>query len=209
MKITKFTHSCLFIEENNISVLIDPGKFSIDAGLSADMFSNLDYLIITHEHFDHFDIPFIKGLKEKFPDLQILSCTPVVDILAKENILASHSSNNIITLSEQRHENIFGVATPPMNACITLFSRLLHPGDSLQFETTPEILALPMQAPWGNTTQILEKAYTLKPKLIIPIHDWHWRDEARKGIYTRAVDYFKENNITFIPLENTVPYTIE
>jgi len=208
MKITKYTHSCLFIEENGKFILIDPGTFSTEAGLTVDMFSRIDYLLITHEHFDHFDNNFVKQLVQKFPHIQIITTNSIVSLLAKNEIQAVSRSNNDIQVDEKAHEHIFGVQTVPENVCFTIFSKLTHPGDSMKFEETAPILALPIQAPWGNTTEALEKAYQLKPKYVIPIHDWHWNTRARESLYKRAKEYLATSNIIFIEIQDKEEYNL-
>ncbi len=91
--------------------------------------------------------------------------------------------------------------TPPDNTVFTIFNRLLHPGDCLSFKLSTDILALPIQATWGSTTQAVEKALTILPKKIIPIHDWHMKDELRRGLYDRLEEYFNRFDIAFKKLE--------
>lgn len=79
---------------------------------------------------------------------------------------------------------------------------MIHPGDSFDFKTSSEILTLPITAPWGSTTRAVEKAMELKPKVIIPIHDWHWKDEAWKQFYSLLQGVFEKEGIDFKKLEN-------
>jgi L-ascorbate metabolism protein UlaG (beta-lactamase superfamily) len=82
------------------------------------------------------------------------------------------------------------------------------PGDSFSFKSTKKILALPVQAPWGSLTQAVELAVSLKPEVIIPIHDWHWNEIARNAFYKRLEDYFKNEGINFISPQTGVEITI-
>ena len=90
---------------------------------------------------------------------------------------------------------------PPENTVFTVFNKLVHPGDSHHFTSTGDILALPLQAPWGSTSAAVAKALEQKPKVILPIHDWHWKDAVRKGMYARLQPFFKEHGIEFKGLE--------
>ena len=49
MKITKFGHSCLLVEENGVRILFDPGSYST----AQNDVKNIDVVLITHEHSDH------------------------------------------------------------------------------------------------------------------------------------------------------------
>ena len=60
MKITRFTQSCLLIEEAKARILIDPsGEDSV-----VD-FGELDAVLYTHEHADHFDPALCKKFMEQ------------------------------------------------------------------------------------------------------------------------------------------------
>lgn len=208
MKVSKHTHSCLLIKEDNKTILIDPGIYSVeDKSMTIDLLSRLDYLLITHEHQDHMHIPFIKLLINKFPGVQIISNQSVVDILSKENIKVTVSDNEIVEAVNAPHEHVFGLPQFE-NTLFNVFSVLTHPGDNLSFDKSCRVLALPVQAPWGSLTQAVEKAIEVKPEYIIPIHDWHWHDNARSAFYTRLTDYFSEYDIKFLGLQNGEEITI-
>ncbi len=201
MKISKHIHSCLLIKENGKTILIDPGSYSVEEkGIEIQAIDQLDYLLITHEHPDHFYLPFIKELVSKFPNLQIITNRSVVDILAKEDIKAVTEGNEFIEVIDAPHEHLFA-APQFQNTLFNIFSTLTHPGDNLRLKRTCRILALPIQAPWGSLTQAIEKAIELKPQIIIPIHDWHWNATARDAFYARLKNYFTQNDIKFLGLQ--------
>lgn len=203
MKITKHLHSCLSVEENGTTLLFDPGIYTYqDKGLAIDSLKQLDYLLITHEHHDHMFVPFVKEIVAKFPKVQIISNTSVQTILASYNIHVATEGNEIVSFEDAPHEHVFGQS--PKNISITILGKLTHPGDSMRFTKTAEILALPIQSPWGSYVQALEKAKEIKPKVVIPIHDWHWKDEARNQFYQRATEYLKEFGIEFKSMETNV-----
>lgn len=212
MKITKYLHSCLLIEDQGKTILMDPGMYTVqDKALSANDLKSLDYLLITHEHFDHMDVNFIKEIFTKFPQIKVISNSSVKGILGKEGVSVETSGDEIVKIdTDAPHERIWGMTKEQMcqNIRITVFNRLTHPGDSLSFESTAEILALPVQAPWGSLTQAANLGTKLKPKVIIPIHDWHWKDDVRKQFYGRLEQYFGEMDIKFIPLETGIPIEI-
>lgn len=71
-------HSSYFIQTDGVSFLIDPVlstygspfKFFNKAFAGSDIFNpedvpNLDYLIITHDHFDHLDYPTVKKIRNR------------------------------------------------------------------------------------------------------------------------------------------------
>lgn len=201
MKISKHLHSCLLINEQNQTFLIDPGVFTYqEKALDISKIEKLDYILITHEHPDHMHMPFVKELVEKFPEVKIISNQSVVALLQKEHIKATNTSDDIVTLESVPHEKLWD-KQPPENVLITVFGKLATPGDSHHFQTSAAILALPIQAPWGSTTDAVELALQLQPKVIIPVHDWMWKDDFRKSMYQRLAEFFKTKGIEFKSLE--------
>lgn len=207
MKISKHIHSCILIKDENGNILIDPGNYSYnEKALDLNSISTLDYLLLTHEHEDHVYMPFVKEIISKFPQVKILTNEAIRELLKKENIETSKSIEGI-EMFQTSHEKVFGTE-PPMNVGFNISSKFTHPGDSLSFDTTEEVLALPVQAPWCSLTEAVNKAETLKPKIIIPIHDWHWNDTAREAFYGRMKSYFATLQIDFRPLSTGEEITV-
>jgi hypothetical protein len=94
------------------------------------------------------------------------------------------------------HEEILFFPVPE-NVKFTLFGKLTHPGDSFHFTSQTDILAMPMTAPWGSMVEAMKKVIELKPKVVIPIHDYHLKDEAIEAFYPRIGDLFKQHGIDF------------
>lgn len=199
MKITKYNHSCLLVEENTKVVVIDPGNYS-EQIFPTDL-SQLDYILITHEHMDHFSLPLINQLVKKFPNVKIITTPSIVEELKQQGIAATTEGDENVVVKPVPHEKVWG-GNPPGNSMMTIFGKLAHPGDSHTFTTNAEILALPVTAPWGTTTRAMGIAQTLKPKVIIPIHDWHWKDEARHHMYQWMKAYCQSLGIDFKAIEN-------
>ncbi len=203
MKISKHLHSCLLVADQDKTVLLDPGQYTYEAkALDLAAISRLDYILITHEHSDHFYLPFVKDLLAKFPDAKVITNPSIVEMLKKENIEAASVGDESIEVEEAAHEHVFAVEQMPANFLFKIFGKLTHPGDSEHYELETEVLALPVLAPWTNTSLAVERTVKLKPKTIVPIHDFLWTDMAREWMYGRFVDYFKDNGIDFKPLQS-------
>ena len=201
MKISKHLHSCLLAEEAGKIILIDPGNYTFEEkALDIGKLEKLDFLLITHEHQDHIYLPFLKIILEKFPQVKIISSPSVAGLLGAEKISVSTEGNEVISFVSARHELLLGGKTTE-NYVFNIFGKLTHPGDSIQFAKSCDILALPIQAPWGSFVASVEKAVALKPKIVIPIHDWHWKDAARRRMYDMAKQYLAEKGIEFHGLE--------
>lgn len=209
MKITKLVHSCLLVEMPepiNRTVLFDPGSFS---SVDVDSLQYLDDIIITHSHSDHFDLDLVKRLAAKFPAVRITAPDDVVETLNAESIPATSAASDGIAFFEAPHEGSEPFLAPPPNLGVHYLDLLSHPGDSHSFGETKAVLALPMQAPWGSTQRAFDLVRDLKPQYVIPIHDWHWRDEARSGMYERFEQLLGGEGITFIKAVDGQPFTLD
>jgi L-ascorbate metabolism protein UlaG (beta-lactamase superfamily) len=63
MKITKIGHCCLLIEEKGLRILTDPGAWSE----AQNELKNIQLILITHEHQDHFYLDSLKQVLKKQP----------------------------------------------------------------------------------------------------------------------------------------------
>ncbi|HEY5442845.1 MAG TPA: MBL fold metallo-hydrolase [Candidatus Saccharimonadales bacterium] len=209
MKITKYVHSCLVVETPDRVAIFDPGTMS-EAALDVDLLDRLDDIFITHAHGDHMSVPLLKKLIAKFPAVRITSTDEVVKQLATESIKATTTPPNGVTFFDSPHESISSLfGDPPQEIGIHYLDVLSDPGDSHSFHETKAILALPITAPWGSANKALSLALELKPKHVLPIHDWHWNDQARAQMYARFEQILGEQGITFHKLETGQPIEID
>lgn len=201
MKITKFVHSCLLVETPERTAIIDPGQFSWESGLfKVDSLQRLDDIIITHEHADHMSLDFLQALTVRFPNASITTTPTAAAKLTNEGLKNIHTvSNGMVHLFAANHESTEPLGPPPQNTGVH-YGNLTHPGDSHSFAETKEILALPVTAPWGTMVHAAELGIRLKPKIIIPIHDWHWNETARQNAYNGLETFFAKQGIRLIKI---------
>lgn len=209
MKITKLVHSCLLVEMPgpvNRTVLFDPGNVSsVDVG----SLEYLDDIVITHHHGDHMDVEIIKKLAARFPNVRILAPKDAVEQLKAEGLDAATEPPEGMSLFNSPHESVAPLWPQPDQIGVHYLDKLSHPGDSHSFGETKDILALPVQAPWGSTIKAINLALALKPKYVVPIHDWHWRDEARENLYGGIAGALEKEGITFIKARNGEPFVLD
>jgi len=211
MKITKLEHSCLLVEMPapvNRTALFDPGAMS-EPYVNVDSLEFLDDIFITHQHGDHFHLPLIKKLVEKFPGVRITAPAEVVGQLKAEGIKASSDAPEGVVFFDSPHEKVEPMFPRPEELGYHYLGKLSHPGDSHSFTETKAVLALPTTAPWGSMVRAVNLALELQPKYIIPIHDWHWKDEAKASTYATLEKLFKDNGITFCNVKNGEPVVLD
>jgi L-ascorbate metabolism protein UlaG (beta-lactamase superfamily) len=208
MKITKFVHSCLLVETDDRVALFDPGVMSAPH-FKIDTLGKLDDIFITHVHADHLDVGFVKQLIAKFPAVRITSTNEVVETLAGEGVKATTSAPAGVEFFESPHESVEPIWPQPENTGIHYLDRLTNPGDSHSFSETKDILAIPFTGPWGGNIRAINVVMELKPKHVLPIHDWHWREEALRGQYDTWEEYLGKQGIKFHKLETGQPVEIQ
>lgn len=210
LTITKFTHACLLVVHEGRRILIDPGEYSLFYADAVQAIGKLKEIIITHEHADHFSLDFVRQMVGYSPEAQITTTQVVADQLRTAGIqnVTIEPSPEIISFPAKHEDAVFH-GPGPDNIGVHLLDVLTHPGDSHSFTETKPILAMPMTAPWGSMRQSVDKILELKPKKVIPIHDWHWRPEVLKEYYTRYQQAFAEQGIDFIVPTDGEAFTID
>ncbi len=200
MKFTKFGHSCVLVEveANGVprSALFDPGVWS---EVRLEGISALDDVFISHGHGDHIDVAKLGAIVAKFPDVRITAPTEVVTMLQQEGFATVADvapEGSVFFVSP--HEGHLPLMQPPEEIGIHFMNVYSHPGDSHSFTETMPVLGLPVQAPWGSMIDAVDLALKLKPQYVLPLHDWHWREEARTWAYDKMEQLFKEQGITFL-----------
>jgi L-ascorbate metabolism protein UlaG (beta-lactamase superfamily) len=184
MKIQKLLHSCLLIEEKGKRILVDPGDYSFAEKLiTPESLKPIDAIFITHNHSDHCDIDAIRkiqpahifGSKSTVATLSAAGITAEV-IVPGQTVLIGEVSVLAITAPHDPRLT----APAPESVGYIIGEKLLHPGDSLHFETNHsyEVLALPIAAPWMVRKEALDVAIKLRPAHIIPVHDGMLKDFA-------------------------------
>ena len=207
MTIKKFLHSCLLIEEGGKKLLIDPGEFSfVEGKLKPEDLAPADFILITHEHSDHFFPEAIQKIS-KTGKPEIITHERIAELLKEKGIEA-----RIIKSNEELKIGAFTIkafAAPhgelivptPENFGYIINGKFLHPGDSLEFPNAPiDTVALPITAPWLTLKAAYEAALRLKPKTVIPIHDAFVKDFMLSRIYAMLERKLTENKITWKPL---------
>ena len=66
MRLRKYGHSCLLLEERNESLLFDPGQADFLAkNATPDTFASVSLIVVTHWHPDHADPDLIRRIVER------------------------------------------------------------------------------------------------------------------------------------------------
>jgi L-ascorbate metabolism protein UlaG (beta-lactamase superfamily) len=210
MRITKYLHSCLLVEDHGKRILIDPGAFSFLEGLvRVDDIPHIDAIGVTHSHPDHADIAHMKAIIERDNPV-VLGSRRVVEALKENGIIATEISGENdsaggfhIRAIPAKHESTLS-GEEPENTAYLINGQILHPGDSFSDEMLPyagtDILALPVSAPWTSELRAAEFAVAMRPKHVIPIHDGHMKSFFQERMYERFKAALEKSGTVFHPL---------
>ena len=186
-KIVKFhplIHASIRIEYDGYEIEIDPITKLGNKEINYKTIPKADYIFVTHEHFDHFDINTIKYLSKANTQL-----------ITNERCAKMYGSGTIMKNGDklQLAKDIFVEAVPAYNTTegnlqfhpkgrdngyiLTIENlRIYIAGDT---EDIPEmnvikdidIAFLPCNQPYTMTTeQLANAALTIKPKVVFPYH---------------------------------------
>jgi len=175
MKITKFGHCCLLLEENGLRILTDPGTYST----SQDSVKDIDVVLITHEHQDHLHIDSLKKVLENNPQAKVITNQSVGSLLDKEKIKYELLEKGNLTekgvLIEafgEKHAFMHPSIEPIQNVGYFVANKLFYPGDAFTNPNRPiDILALPVAGPWMKLSEAIDYAKELKPRVCFPVHE--------------------------------------
>jgi L-ascorbate metabolism protein UlaG (beta-lactamase superfamily) len=203
MIVTRHGHACLLVESSSTRVLVDPGTFSDSwRGLT-----DLDAILITHQHADHADVENLPGLAAANPGARIIA-EPAVAGMISDLSPEVASVGETVDLGDVTVEMLGGEhelihpRIPRVGNIGYLFREhggpsLFHPGDS--YQVTPEgidLLALPLVAPWASGGSTIDFANTVGPAKAIPIHDV-FLAEVGKATWMRICGGTMDDTITF------------
>ncbi len=177
MKITKYGHCCLLVEEKGVRLLTDPGAFTADTHTNL---TALDVILYTHEHADHFHLDSLRLLRQNNPGAIVICNEGVSSFLEAEGIPHTkiindtHEYNGVtITGISGEHEEIYPTIPRIQNTGYLIAQKLWYPGDSFVNPGMPvDVLALPVAGPWLKLSEALDYAVMLKPQKVLYVHDW-------------------------------------
>lgn len=174
MKLTKYEHACLVLEDEGKRLVIDPGQFSN----SLPALDNVAAVVITHVHSDHLDEEKLRNIIAANPDAQILSVEQVVKAYPDMSITSVNPGEGIeigpfrLEFFGGDHAVIHPSRPQDQNIGVLVNDRLYYPGDSFALPHRDiKVLAAPAAAPWLKISEAMDFVASVKPDIAFPTHD--------------------------------------
>jgi L-ascorbate metabolism protein UlaG (beta-lactamase superfamily) len=191
MRLTKLGHSCVKLEKDGATLVIDPGSFS-DAPAAL---AGAAAVLVTHEHPDHLDADAIKAALSANPDLTLWT-TPSVTaqftgfgprVRAVRHGDAPEVAGFSVHVYGEKHALIHPDIPLVENTCFMIDGELFHPGDSFTVPEDPVgTLLVPISAPWLKAAEMIDYFRAVAPARGYAIHD-AILNEAGLGLMTRML----------------------
>lgn len=198
MRLTKFTHSCVRLEDGDRSLVIDPGVFS-EAETALD---GAGALLITHEHADHVDPEAVRKACERQPELRIWCPESVRGQLGDvgDRVTAvgpgeafTAAGFDVRTFGGQ-HALIHASVPVVANVGYLVDDAVYHPGDAFTVPHVPvDTLLLPIHAPWSKVGEVLDFTISVRAGRVHQIHDG-LLNERGMGVVEGHVERFAKRH---------------
>ena len=177
MRLTKYTHACVRIEDSGSVLVIDPGALS-----ELESVDGADAVLITHEHFDHLDVGKLADALAKRPSVAIYAHPAGADQLTELDGVVHRVQPGDQFTAAGFPITVFGglhaVIHPELPRVPNLgfyvgTGGIYHPGDSFDVPEGVEVrtLFVPVSGPWLKLAEAVEFVRQIAPERALALHD--------------------------------------
>jgi L-ascorbate metabolism protein UlaG (beta-lactamase superfamily) len=186
MRMIKFTHACVRLEQDGRSLLLDPGTWAEDAA-----FEGVSDVLVTHEHADHIDAERLVKAYESNPELRVYlpaAAAGQLDGMADGVTVvevgdtftaAGFSVRAVGGAHAEIYEGLPGCA----NIGYIVDDAVYHPGDSVFVPgSSVHTLLVPTAAPWLKLAEAIDFVRAVRPARAFSIHDAMLSSRGEVGV---------------------------
>ena len=211
MELTKHAHACVTLDKGGSRLLLDPGTFSTNA---AELAASAGTILITHEHFDHFDEAAIAVALEARPELRVYGPAAVVDrwLARPGQVTAVVEGDRFdvdgfdVAVFGGLHARIHQDIPPVVNVGYLIDGRVYHPGDAYYVPPAPvRTLLVPTSGPWTKFGEAVDFVRAVNPESAVQIHEIMLSDVGQQTIAAFiSPKMLTEVALTIVPVGDTI-----
>jgi len=181
MKLTKYAHATVVLEDAAQQILVDPGTFTPN---TPDLLTTATAVLVTHEHFDHFAVDEVRAALAARPELRLWG--PASVTAALEDTDAGRGGRVSTVQADEtfdvggvevrgftgEHAQIHDGIPVPHNVGYLIGGRFFHPGDSYLVPAADvHTLLVPTSGPWTKVGDAIDFIEAVSPRQTVQIHD--------------------------------------
>ncbi|MFB2597531.1 MBL fold metallo-hydrolase [Herbiconiux sp. P17] len=175
MRLTKFEHAALLLEQSGKKLFVDPGSFTTPITEASDTVA----VVITHEHADHWTPDQLNRILEASPNAVIYGPSGVVAAASGFAITQVDPGDTVqagpftLRFFGGVHALIHSSIPLVDNVGVLINDVLYYPGDSFAVPEGVDVdmLAVPAGAPWMKVGEAMDYVLEVKPKRAFPTHE--------------------------------------
>jgi L-ascorbate metabolism protein UlaG (beta-lactamase superfamily) len=204
MKLTKYQHACVVVEEQGQKLVIDPGEFTKEFG---DL-STIVAVVVTHEHGDHFDRNHLKAIIAANPRVTIFTTADVAEQWQDSHVTAVRAGQTQnagpfnLEFFGDLHAEIHHSTPRPQNIGVLVNNQVYYPGDSFtQPREQVPVLAIPAGAPWLKVGEGIDFMQDVMPARCFPTHDALLSERGRASVDKWYGQTAEKIGASYLPLK--------
>jgi L-ascorbate metabolism protein UlaG (beta-lactamase superfamily) len=211
MQLTKHTHACVTLGKEGSRLLLDPGTFTSNA---AELAASAGTILITHEHFDHFDEAAIAVALEARPELRVYGPAAVVDrwLARRGQVTAVAEGERFevdgfdIAVFGGLHASIHKDIPQVANVGYLIDGDVYHPGDSYYVPAaTVRTLLVPTSGPWTKFGEAVDFVRAVAPERAVQIHEVMLSEVGQQAMAMFvSPKMLTDVSLTIVPVGDTI-----
>jgi len=204
MKLTKYEHACVVLEEQGKKLVIDPGGFTKDFGDTSDIVA----VVITHVHGDHLSTEHLQKIIAANPEVKVFTTPEVATDLSDSHVSIVKAGDEqsvgpfTFRFYGELHQSIHPEWPQNQNTGVMVNDKFYYPGDSFTMpDRKVELLAVPAGAPWLKTGESLDFIKAVQPSQFFRTHDGLWNEKGLATIDKWFSDASEKFGPKYMPLD--------
>jgi L-ascorbate metabolism protein UlaG (beta-lactamase superfamily) len=175
MELIKHGHACVVLSDGERRLVIDPGAFT-----DPSAFEGADAVLITHEHFDHFEPERLRAAMDVAPGLEVWTNRSVAAALEgagdRVHVVGAGDALTVagfdVHVYGELHAEIHRDLPRIANIGFLVGRQVFHPGDAFTVPEEPvATLLLPVHAPWSKVSEVIDYVRAVDADQAYAVHD--------------------------------------